>query len=237
MMIRRCALPAVFACVLVATGLPAFAQESLDLTLADRIRELEASHQGVLLPLNGALDPEPAEEDVQPVEQSMPEQEVAEPEALVTPPMEQPEVAETLQVTEEPALADLPEAVEAVEAEAAVTDADAAVDVMLPDLGAIDGVVVAELGNPDSIGPYRLWLASFRTVREAQAGWQQLAKDNRDVLGDLLPVIVIKELGGESGTFFRLQAGPLAEEGLAQARCETLKSRSLYCAILGPNDG
>ena len=239
-MMYRCIFPAALACVLLAVGLPALAQTSLETTQADRIRELEASHQGVLLPLNGALDPEPPAEEVAPaIDEPEPEAAggLAEPETLASPPSEQAAEPESLETTVEAATAEVAETVEVVEADTAAAEEAEAESAMLPELDALDGVVVAELGNPDSIGPYRLWLASFRTVREAQAGWQQLAKDNRDVLGDLLPVIVMKELGGESGTFFRLQAGPLSEEALAHGRCETLKSRNLYCAILGPNDG
>ena len=104
----------------------------------------------------------------------------------------------------------------------------------LGNLASLDGIATAELGNPDTMGPYRLWLASFRTVREAQAGWIQLAKDNFDVLGDLTPIIVMKELGADNGTFFRLQAGPMQTEVAARDRCSKLKDRDLYCAVVGP---
>jgi len=92
----------------------------------------------------------------------------------------------------------------------------------------------AELGNPESIGPYRLWLASFRTVREAKDGWRDLAMAQQDLLGDLTPIIVLKDLGAEEGTFFRLQAGPLQTQASAVARCDGLKDRGLYCTVLGP---
>lgn len=247
---NRCTVLAVmFACALLGVGPKAFAQTEPAQSLADRIGELEASRQGVLLPLNGALDPEVAEQPEAPPE---PETQAAAPQAPSvilapqsdagvppSPPLEnaQSEGEAPADGTDEPTLADLPAETPPVEEEAPAVVEDDAAAAMLPDLDGIDGLVVAELGNPDSIGPYRLWLASFRTVREAQAGWQQLAKDNRDVLGDLVPVIVMKELGGDSGTFFRLQAGPLSDEAQAESRCETLKSRTLYCAILGPDEG
>ena len=199
---------------------------------------MQSSLQGVLLPLDGALDPVTEEAldtsppEVEPEPDSMAGDGMAGDSGAAetggdgaVPPDDTAVVVEVL--TEADAPAETPEE----------DTGQAAEEGMLPELDAIDGVVVAELGNPDSIGPYRLWLASYGTIREAQAGWQQLAKDNHDVLGDLLPVIVLKELGGESGTFFRLQAGPLAEAALAESRCETLKSRALYCAILGPDDG
>jgi hypothetical protein len=92
----------------------------------------------------------------------------------------------------------------------------------------------AELGNPESIGPYRLWLASYRTVRQAKDGWQQLAMANPDYLADLTPIIVLKDLGGDEGTFFRLQAGPLQTQVSAVDRCEALQAEGLYCSVLGP---
>jgi len=106
------------------------------------------------------------------------------------------------------------------------------------DTGGLDAGLVplrtAELGNADSIGPYRLWLASYRTVRQAKEGWQELALAHQEVLGDLTPVIVLKDLGAEEGTFFRLQAGPLQTQASAVARCDQLKDVGLYCSVLGP---
>ena len=229
----------VAACALWCMVSPGHAQTDPESPQAQRIRELQSTLQGVLLPLDGALDPvteatlatppppEPEPEPAPLVDDGM----AGDGEAAGTgrdaaaPPDDTEVVVEVLPEADAPA--ETPEE----------NTGQAAEEGMLPELDAIDGVVVAELGNPASIGPYRLWLASYGTIREAQAGWQQLAKDNRDVLGDLLPVIVMKELGGESGTFFRLQAGPLAEASLAETRCETLKARALYCAILGPDDG
>jgi hypothetical protein len=92
----------------------------------------------------------------------------------------------------------------------------------------------AELGNPETIGPYRLWLASYKTVRQAKEAWQGLALANQDLLADLTPIIVLKDLGAEEGTFFRLQAGPLQTQASAVERCESLQERSLYCSVLGP---
>ena len=75
-------------------------------------------------------------------------------------------------------------------------------------VGAMVPLRTAELGNAESIGPYRLWLASYKTVRQAKEGWQQIALANQDLLADLTPIIVLKDLGQDEGTFFRLQAGP-----------------------------
>jgi hypothetical protein len=245
---NRCRFTAaLLACALLTVGMQVRAQTEPLQTQADRLRELAASRQAVILPLDGALDPVIAESPEQPEQSPPPEPEApsvlvvpqSEPGTPPSPPLEgdAPAAEAAQEGLDEPSIADVAAQEPSGDSQVPAGQDDGADAAMLPDLDGIEGLVVAELGNPDSIGPYRLWLASFRTVREAQAGWLQLAKDNRDVLGDLLPVIVMKELGGDSGTFFRLQAGPLADEGQAQARCETLKSRTLYCAILGPDEG
>jgi len=113
------------------------------------------------------------------------------------------------------------------DAEAAVTSEP---DLIFP----LDNTSV-ELGDPASIGPYRLWLASFRSKSEAQEGWEQLLKDNPGVLGSLVPVLVLKDLGADQGTFFRLQAGPLQTEADALAACDGLAESHLYCTVLGPD--
>lgn len=119
---------------------------------------------------------------------------------------------------------------------AVVTPADDQPDADEPDDMAIAAVSPrsAELGNPESIGPYRLWLASYKTAREAKDGWRILAEENQELLADLTPIIVLKDLGSDEGTFFRLQAGPLQTQASANTRCSALIQRDIYCSVLGP---
>ena len=258
-------------CLALACG-PVLAQTEAESEAAQRIDALVQARQGVLLPLDGALDPElssvlllppPEDSSDEPglqIEDS--EITVMEDGSEPPPPPDEAEVGAAIVAAEEEAVAEDDIAAEAVtedadtieetadaiteeaaeDAVAAAEDSEAVAEEVaeggnLPEIDAMGEIVTAELGNPTTIGPWRLWLASYRTVREAQDGWQQLAKDNRDVLGDLSPVIVMKDLGGDSGTFFRLQAGPLPDESAAKGRCDNLKSRNFYCAILGPQDG
>ncbi len=65
-------------------------------------------------------------------------------------------------------------------------------------------VATVGLGDPESIGPYRLWLASYRNKSEAQAGWEVLVQEHPEILENLVPILVLKELGGDNDTFFRL---------------------------------
>ncbi len=51
-----------------------------------------------------------------------------------------------------------------------------------------------------------------------------------DVLEGLKPRIARVDLGPDTGVFFRLRAGPLADEAAAWALCQELKQRDVYCA-------
>ncbi len=140
-------------------------------------------------------------------------------------------------VTEQPVEHVEPETEEIVVAETVVETPDvepAAGDQPDTLVGAMVPLRTAELGNAESIGPYRLWLASYKTVRQAKEGWQQIALANQDLLADLTPIIVLKDLGQDEGTFFRLQAGPLQSQTSASARCTALVDRNVYCSVLGP---
>lgn len=244
-------------CLALAYG-PVLAQTEPESEAAQRIDALIQTGQGVLLPLDGALDPELSSVLLlPPPEDSSDEPGLQVEDSQITvmedgteppPPPGEQEIDASIAAAEGEAAAGddiLAEAVSEEVAEAAVAAAEETEAVAeeaaqaggMAEIDAMGEIVTAELGNPTTIGPWRLWLASYRTVREAQDGWQQLAKDNRDVLGDLSPVIVMKDLGGDSGTFFRLQAGPLPDESAAKGRCDNLKSRNFYCAILGPQDG
>lgn len=258
-MIRAPLIGLCAAAALVLAARPLAAQTDGDSEASRRIDRLVESQQGVLLPLDGALDPELSSVLLLPPpealseESDLPSEEdsvAADDGAASDPPPEDEATEAALDVVDEevavvegtveemvtePAIADTVDAGLVEEAEPAADGIPEAA--ALPEIDTMGEIVTAELGNPTTIGPWRLWLASHRTVREAQDGWQQLAKDNRDILGDLSPVIVMKDLGGDSGTFFRLQVGPLPDEAAAKSRCDSLKSRDVYCVILGPEDG
>lgn len=93
-------------------------------------------------------------------------------------------------------------------------------------------------GNPsiasliDNISGYRIQVASVRSEEQAQATWARLQRSNGDVLSALTMRAVKVELG-ERGTYYRVQAGPLDENG-AQNACSKLKSRSVDCIVVKP---
>jgi hypothetical protein len=84
----------------------------------------------------------------------------------------------------------------------------------------------------DNISGYRIQVASVRSEEQAQATWARLQRSNGDVLSALTMRAVKVELG-ERGTYYRVQAGPLDENG-AQNACSKLKSRSVDCIVVKP---
>ena len=188
-----------------------------------RVEEIVESGRGVLLPLDGALAPFPEEAAL----------EVEEP--LVVEPAIEPDVMPVeADETHGPdaGVETVPEAAQAPEPDVVVSEADqpeTPEDLLTP-----LQTFVVELGDPASIGPYRLWLASYRNKSEAQAGWETLVAANPEVLEDLIPILVLKELGEDSETFFRLQAGPLQSQDEADAACRVLQDADAFCTVLGP---
>lgn len=220
---------------------PALAQELTPERL--RVMEIVESGRGVLIPLNGALAPLPGSE---PEEVVVSSEEISNP-LLDAPPNEVDVVAATEEAETIVAAVSQDEVIEEAEPEAEIAEEEILVeevDVAVPeapetpdpptDLTVPLQIATVELGDPASIGPYRLWLASYRNKSEAQEGWEQLVKENLQVLANLVPVLVLKELGDGGETFFRLQAGPLQSEPDAEAACQSLQDMRLYCTVLGP---
>ncbi|MCC7017258.1 MAG: SPOR domain-containing protein [Rhodospirillales bacterium] len=72
-------------------------------------------------------------------------------------------------------------------------------------------------------------LASYRSRQQADRGWQQIQRANKEILGKLQPEITEVNLGSGKGTYFRLKAGPLANKDAAVDLCRQLKQRRQYC--------
>ena len=82
-------------------------------------------------------------------------------------------------------------------------------------------------------GGYRLQLGSVRTPEGAKQEWEHLKRTNGDVLGALGFAAQRVDLG-ERGVFYRIQAGPVADEVTAERNCAELKRRSIGCIIVKP---
>jgi cell division septation protein DedD len=80
-------------------------------------------------------------------------------------------------------------------------------------------------------GGVRVQLGSLRSPEAARDEWQRLKRINADLLGKLTAVAVRAEVP-EKGTYYRVEAGPLADGAAASQLCGELKKRNLGCTIV-----
>lgn len=79
---------------------------------------------------------------------------------------------------------------------------------------------------------WRVQLASLKSQTDAELTWAKLRRANPDLLDDLNLHVQSTRL--TKGTFYRLQAGPLADHATATSLCNSLKTRRQDCLIVGP---
>lgn len=92
-----------------------------------------------------------------------------------------------------------------------------------------------EPAKTESTAPaYRVQLAAVRSLKRAQGEWDRLRRKNTDLLGNLALSVVKADLGPTKGMFYRLRAGPLADEAAARALCAKLAARKVGCLIVRP---
>lgn len=80
---------------------------------------------------------------------------------------------------------------------------------------------------------FRIQIASLRSQGDAKKAWGRLAKQHKDLFSSLQSKIVRINLKGK-GTFYRLQAGPLADRPTASKLCSKLKKRKIGCLVVKP---
>ncbi len=83
---------------------------------------------------------------------------------------------------------------------------------------------------------YQIQIAAVRTREQAESEWKRLKKLHGDVLAGYSLNIVRVDLGADKGIFFRLRAGPIAGEDVAQALCQNLTKRKVGCLIVRPGN-
>ncbi|MBC8267333.1 MAG: SPOR domain-containing protein [Rhodospirillaceae bacterium] len=81
---------------------------------------------------------------------------------------------------------------------------------------------------------YQIQIAAVRSHERAESEWERLKKKHGDLLGGYTLNIIRADLGADKGIFFRLRAGPIAGEDVAQALCENLSKRKVGCLIVRP---
>jgi cell division septation protein DedD len=80
-------------------------------------------------------------------------------------------------------------------------------------------------------GPVKVQLGSVRSAEAARDEWARLKREQPDLLGKLTAVAVRADLG-DKGTYYRIQAGPLADGGAAERLCGELRQRKLGCTLV-----
>jgi hypothetical protein len=83
-------------------------------------------------------------------------------------------------------------------------------------------------------GGYRIQLVSVRSEDLAKQEWSRLRSRNADLLGKLEQSVSRADLGGDRGVYYRLRAGPLADEAAAKQLCAELAKRNVGCLVVRP---
>ena len=79
---------------------------------------------------------------------------------------------------------------------------------------------------------WRIQLVSLSSLEGAETVWGRMQKANTDLLGGL--ELLVQTVKLPKGTFYRVQAGPLANRAAADSLCGTLKSRKQDCLVVAP---
>jgi len=82
-------------------------------------------------------------------------------------------------------------------------------------------------------GGFRVQLVALRSEAAARTAWAGYVKQHADLFGTLKPTVAKAEIKGK-GTFYRLQAGPLADDGAARALCAQIRKRKIGCLVVKP---
>ena len=81
---------------------------------------------------------------------------------------------------------------------------------------------------------YLIQLAAARSSKGVRNEWDRLKTKNKDLLGSLGLIVTKADLGPGKGIFYRLRAGPIANETAARTLCQQLTKRKIGCLIIKP---
>jgi len=79
---------------------------------------------------------------------------------------------------------------------------------------------------------WRIQLASISSDKGAKTEWQRLQGRHQELLQNLQ--LNVQKADLSRGTFYRIQAGPLADRAAAQRLCASLKQRQQDCLVVSP---
>lgn len=92
--------------------------------------------------------------------------------------------------------------------------------------------VKPEPATPVTGGGWRVQLAAVSSQDRARSEWSRIQSRNNDILGSL--DLNVQSVKLDRGTFYRIQAGPLADRAAASSLCSQLKSRNQDCLVVAP---
>jgi cell division septation protein DedD len=90
----------------------------------------------------------------------------------------------------------------------------------------------SKLGATSAGGGWKVQLASVSSNAAAEREWKRMQLRNSDLLGNLS--LTTQTIKLDRGTFYRIQAGPLADLATANNLCGSLKARKQDCLIVAP---
>jgi uncharacterized protein len=152
-------------------------------------------------------------------------------------PVETVEAVETVETVESENVAVVETTVEEVAVPEPATEsqepASTAVDYSAASQSSSEATAATEPSAPAGNGPY-IQIAAYLSNNRAEDAWTSLTGKYPDILGGLPHRVLMVELGGELGTVYRLQAGPMPAQSEAQATCNQLKQRGGDCFLVAP---
>ncbi len=172
--------------------------------------------------------------------QAVQTQQTAPPVASAAPPppqpaaQPQPSPPQPQQTSTPPAVASAPpEAASAIPRPAVPAPAMVAPPPPKPAMTAANPPAPQTAALPPGKG-YFLQLGALRSVELAQQSWTRLKTAQPDILGNLPANAVKVDLGSGRGVFYRVLAGPIADESTASRSCNLLKERHVACILVKP---
>lgn len=82
---------------------------------------------------------------------------------------------------------------------------------------------------PAAVGNTRVQLAAVKSEDTAKAEWAKMQKAHPDLLGGL--TLTVESVDKNGTTFYRIQAGPLADRAAAKQLCASLKGKGQDCIV------
>ena len=84
--------------------------------------------------------------------------------------------------------------------------------------------------------PFKVQLGAVRSPQRASQEWERLRRKHGDLLRRMELSITKANLGAAKGVFYRMRAGPIADEATARNICAKLAARKVGCLIVLPGE-